>query len=350
MNEVYRIAKWSEVFERAESRKLKSLTWVAMPVGFQSNGYQSMIDEFGDQSPAIYGAWCALVSYAASCHVRGLLTNGRGEPLKLSHIARTTFFPVKIFEQLFAWAALPTVRWLEVVVPTDVNAEMATSNQRESSPGESPDGVPDRQENPPHTQPNLTQPNLTQQDITPTNLTEPDAAVAGAVGGELLKVDSEECLRITQRLQKALSKRHHDVDAASVWRWGWLSLALDQGDLLPELGTRLYRNEVDRPKRYIDKALRRICGERGLDLTQIAASVPEFPKDDCTAASTETNELRYRIFKPLMHSLGASPTDAQLSAAIEAVTLLEESLGRPPTDAQLRAAIDTAAKEFAPCS
>ena len=59
---VYRIAKWTETFERAESRKLKQLTWIAMPVGFSSTGYQAMLEDFdAERAPAIYGAWCALV-------------------------------------------------------------------------------------------------------------------------------------------------------------------------------------------------------------------------------------------------------------------------------------------------
>jgi len=137
----YRIAKWNEVFERAESRKLKVLTWVAMPTGFTSNGYQLMLDEFGPEAPAIYGAWCALVSVAASCSDRGVLANGQGIPLKLSHIARMTGFPVSVFEKLTNWASRKEVGWL-IDVSENSRSENRENFRENSTSGESPDDPP----------------------------------------------------------------------------------------------------------------------------------------------------------------------------------------------------------------
>lgn len=130
----YHIAKWHEVYERAESRKLKALSWVAIPTSFSSHGYQCLLDEFGDDAPAMYGAWCALVSVAASCTVRGKLVNGRGIPLPISHIARMTGFPATVFERLIAWAARDEIGWLVEATP-DFQPENDIS-------GESPDDPP----------------------------------------------------------------------------------------------------------------------------------------------------------------------------------------------------------------
>lgn len=107
-----KISKWNEVYERAESRKLKALSWVSIPTSFSSNGYQCMLDEFGEEAPAIYGAWVALVAIAASCTVRGTLTSSRGTPLQITHLSRLSGFPQPVFEKLLEWAARPEISWL----------------------------------------------------------------------------------------------------------------------------------------------------------------------------------------------------------------------------------------------
>lgn len=124
------ISKWSTVFERAESRKLKTLSWVSLPITVSSNGFQAMLDEFGDDAPAIYGAWCALLSVAAQTNARGVLANGRGNPLKTSHIARLTGFPQSVFEKLIEWAVNPEVAWL-VEVDSDSTPQNTVPNDNQ---------------------------------------------------------------------------------------------------------------------------------------------------------------------------------------------------------------------------
>lgn len=108
----YEIASWGETFETSDSRKHKTLAWISLPTDRQSSGYQSLIDHFGDESPAIYGAWCALVSIAAACPKRGTLTSGKGEPYSVQRIARMAFMPQAVFVKLFEWASKPNVGWL----------------------------------------------------------------------------------------------------------------------------------------------------------------------------------------------------------------------------------------------
>lgn len=166
---VYRIAKWESVFERAESRKLKQLTWVAMPVGFTSHGYQSLLDEFGEDAAAIYGAWCAIVAVAAGCVHRGIFCSGRGIPLTIPRISRMTGFEVDLLERLFDWASREDIRWLEIVEKDTLEQivgeeipENTVNNGTIEISGESPDDPPACQENPPTTRHNKTVHNKTE--------------------------------------------------------------------------------------------------------------------------------------------------------------------------------------------
>lgn len=120
---VYRIAKWGEVFEVADSRKCKSLQWVALPIGFESHGYQAMVDEFDDEAPAIYGAWCALVLIAARAPIRGTLASSNGVGFTVSRLSRQACFPAAIFKRLIEWALRPEIGWLEAVCPSGHHPE-----------------------------------------------------------------------------------------------------------------------------------------------------------------------------------------------------------------------------------
>ncbi len=111
----YRIRKWQETFETSDSRRFKTLAWVSLPVGFTSNGYHELITQFGDRAPEIYGAWCALLSVAAQAPVRGLLASSKG-PYSLRRVACETRMPERIFQELFDWAATPSVAWIEETV------------------------------------------------------------------------------------------------------------------------------------------------------------------------------------------------------------------------------------------
>jgi hypothetical protein len=114
--EVWRIAKWSDTFETSDSRNYKSLPWVSVPTTLCSNGYQSLVEEFGADAPAIYGAWSAMVAVASKCPVRGTLATSKGVPYSLERIIREAYMHpdcLPIFQRLVAWASSETVGWLE---------------------------------------------------------------------------------------------------------------------------------------------------------------------------------------------------------------------------------------------
>lgn len=134
MQTVYRIAKWDKVFENAESRRIKHLEWVAWPIRLDSAGYDALIDEFGEDSPAVYGAWCALVCIAATCHKRGTLADSKGRPYSIARIARKAHMPVVWFEKLVAWASTEDVAWLEVVPGPDEGQHLPSDCPADSPP------------------------------------------------------------------------------------------------------------------------------------------------------------------------------------------------------------------------
>lgn len=133
-NTIWAIAKWTDVFETAESRRHRTLAWVSMPVGFSSSGYQSLLVEFSDDAPSIYGAWCALVGFAAQCPTRGILATSQGRPITWSHVARVTGFPTAVFERLFEWASHPSVAWLVPVEAPGNTGKEGLSGNASASP------------------------------------------------------------------------------------------------------------------------------------------------------------------------------------------------------------------------
>lgn len=177
---VYRIAKWDEVFETAESRRHKNLTWVSMPIGFTSHGYQSLIDEFGDDAPGIYGAWCALVSLASTMPTRGTLASSRGIPLSRRSIARLTFFPQEVYDRLFEWATRPDIKW--IVTENCDDSEGTDPSQNEGTdPSKTPAQATPSQR-PGDAQANTGLPNITQHNKTLPNNNNNQGGVGG--GGE----------------------------------------------------------------------------------------------------------------------------------------------------------------------
>ncbi len=153
---VYRVADWSEVFETAESRKYKHLTWISERTDFNSTGWQQGLDTFG---PAkwlqIYGAWMCIVRVAATAKSRGVLCGANGEPYSAARIARPGGVDPDIVAECIEWAI--TVRWL---LPADAPGESP------DTPGESPGDLPEVREKVQATERNGTTPNETRRNGT----------------------------------------------------------------------------------------------------------------------------------------------------------------------------------------
>lgn len=161
----YAVAKWDETFERAESRKLKSLSWISERTDFNSTGWQQGLDEFGPAAwLQIYGAWMVIVRTAATGKKRGHLCGDKGEPWSAVRIARPSGVCPKLIEQTMEWAV--KVGWL---VPKET-----LSGDSPDASGDSPDDPPDGRGNSRTTEHDTTGQKTTEQNGTVDDTSDPN--------------------------------------------------------------------------------------------------------------------------------------------------------------------------------
>lgn len=111
-----RIAKWSETFESAKSRKLVTLTFMSVPTGVDSSGYIELMSR-GQDGILAYAVFLAICQWSATCRpgVRGLIARSDGRPLASRQLAMLIRMPVEVVEQSLAILSSEDVGWLEVV-------------------------------------------------------------------------------------------------------------------------------------------------------------------------------------------------------------------------------------------
>lgn len=145
-----RIKNWNDHYERGESRKLKEMTWLPLPLK-QGSGYRRVLAQ--TDGPALFGAWIAIAEFAAKCPVRGLLVRRSGRPYKASDIAITQGFPVDLITRACQLLIDPDaeIEWLEEVSDDFAKGlidDKYRDNSRENPPdnsetsGESPSEPP----------------------------------------------------------------------------------------------------------------------------------------------------------------------------------------------------------------
>jgi hypothetical protein len=251
-----------------------------MPIALSSNGYQSMLDDFEERAPGIYGAWCALVAVAATCAVRGLLANSRGQALKVGHIARRTGFDAATLTAMIQWAAMPEIGWLEALTeaeaadeiakkagkPADLDIVECHSTITQEIPGSHSTITQQIVE----LQLTATEPNITKHQQQLASL--PAAAAANSVLKDFASLDWQEVCRSAARLDKACPT----LDSGFVWTYAWISELLKPG-FFSEVATGIKTHKVSKPKAYIEKAMRGECTEQGVDLAALIAQVPSKP-------------------------------------------------------------------------
>lgn len=111
MTPVYSIRDWERNFEKAQSRKLDVMSWVAMPVKHDGLGYRRIISM--PDGPLIYSAWVLMVQVAAKCKVRGVLADENG-PLTADDLFVKTGCPVVVFEKAIEVLSSRQIGWLLV--------------------------------------------------------------------------------------------------------------------------------------------------------------------------------------------------------------------------------------------
>jgi hypothetical protein len=318
---VYRIAKWREVFEKSESRKLKVPSWVSLPIAFGSSGYHSLLDEFGDDAAAIYGCWCSLLLVSAGCNVRGMLADSRGNPLRITWIARTTGFPVTLFERLVAWAASDEIGWLERLEAEDVQAAIAENqviSTETSSLGESPTHPPEvwgksRATRQDKTGQDKTSHNKTRQDKTPGEAPVEDvpglatelAAVGSLVGvasnpnlmilkdrWDRLRMDEkflESVIEIAKKLKRISHPAIRAMSKRQVLEYSWAGTDFDP-NVLQGCIERIATRQVEKPLAYLDGAFRKLCNEKSQCRWDDVRTIVPNPPTSQPASVTEPQE------------------------------------------------------------
>ncbi len=108
----YRINQWDKLFETAETKRLKKMSWVPVPNKHDGLGYRTLVSaRNGFQT---YAAWILILQVASKCPVRGLLTDSSGRPLSPADLEFKTGVPKHVFES--AMTPLCEVGWLEEVI------------------------------------------------------------------------------------------------------------------------------------------------------------------------------------------------------------------------------------------
>lgn len=126
MGTAYRVKDWGKHFENSETKKIKRLKWVPIPVKQDGDGYTAMLDapafalEAGiplEQAEVAvashFAAWTVLLQVAAKCEPRGTLVRDGGIPHDPRSLSRITRISPGIFRGAFP--RLVKVGWLEEI-------------------------------------------------------------------------------------------------------------------------------------------------------------------------------------------------------------------------------------------
>lgn len=106
----YKIKDWDTHYEKAQVRRCKTMSWVAIPNKHDGKGFRRIAKH--PDGVSIFGAWVLIVQVASKMPTRGVLADKDG-PLTAEDLADKTGFPEKIFEKALKLLSQPRIGWLE---------------------------------------------------------------------------------------------------------------------------------------------------------------------------------------------------------------------------------------------
>lgn len=115
MSTLYRIRDWDRLYENAESRKCKTLTWLKLPIKITGNGYCALMER--EDGGALFGCFIALLEYAGGLLERGTFTDSKGKPLTPKVISRAIRMPEILVTQTIETLSSGEFDWIEIVTP-----------------------------------------------------------------------------------------------------------------------------------------------------------------------------------------------------------------------------------------
>jgi hypothetical protein len=113
---MWRVKRWDEIYENANTRKIKNLTSVLIPNKHDGKGFRRVARR--EDATEIYSAWILILQVASKSPRRGLLVDEDGE-LEAEDLADKTGFPAKIFETALKVLSAKNIGWMEAVLPGD---------------------------------------------------------------------------------------------------------------------------------------------------------------------------------------------------------------------------------------
>ena len=107
---IYRIVRWDENFEKAQSRKCKRTRWVAVKNQWDSKEYRRVMEH--PRQAEIFAAWILMLQIASRCEPRGvLMENEKG--LDARDMADSTGLKQESFELAIEVLSQPRINWIE---------------------------------------------------------------------------------------------------------------------------------------------------------------------------------------------------------------------------------------------
>ena len=110
---MYRINKWAETFENADTRKRQRLGWFLCPSGNDSAGYLELMS-YGPDGVAAFGVFLAICQWSATRgrHQRGDITRNDGRSMSVELLATTIRVPVEVVTKSLPLLCHPDVGWM----------------------------------------------------------------------------------------------------------------------------------------------------------------------------------------------------------------------------------------------
>lgn len=110
-HKTYRIKDWDRHFEKAQTRKCRTMTWVAIPNRQDGSGYRRVMAH--KDAVDLFAAWNAILQIASKMPVRGVLYKD-GRSLIPEDLAIASGLPEAIFVLAFRVLTDPRIGWIEV--------------------------------------------------------------------------------------------------------------------------------------------------------------------------------------------------------------------------------------------
>ena len=110
---MYRINKWAETFENADTRKRQRLGWFLCPSGNDSAGYLELMS-YGPDGVAAFGVFLAICQWSATRgkNQRGEISRNDGRPMSVDLLATTIRVHADVVAKSLPLLCHPDVGWM----------------------------------------------------------------------------------------------------------------------------------------------------------------------------------------------------------------------------------------------